>query len=215
MSAEAVAVDENPGRILLIAVHTLGNLDLQLFLAETGPPGAVDRNGGLTVKSISKYHRQAIALIIVVMYEALGLGPEANLIVDRQAERHSRRRPRQILRIGQGFRNKNVAGRVQRSTLQPQIPGRGSRLLEEAEVSSFVPVFNLAILSFLELPRELSLVRQKWTGYRLFFARPPVDLLESCAVVTRARVPRGIILARTRAILTTADMASLFSAAVH
>ncbi len=84
MSTEAVAVDEDPGRILLVAFHSLGNLDLldlQLFLAEAGPPGAVDRNDGLYVKGISKYHSQAVALIIIIMYETHVLGPETHPIV--------------------------------------------------------------------------------------------------------------------------------------
>jgi hypothetical protein len=81
MSAEAVAVDEDPGRILLVPFHSLGNLDLQLFLAEAGPPGAVDRNDGLSVKGVSKHHSQTVALIIIIMYETLGLGPKTHSII--------------------------------------------------------------------------------------------------------------------------------------
>jgi hypothetical protein len=90
MGSEAVAVDENLGRILLIAFHSLGNFDLQLFLAEAGPPGTVDRNDGLPVEGVSKHHSQTVALIIIIMYETLGLGPKAHQIVSGEAKRHSR-----------------------------------------------------------------------------------------------------------------------------
>jgi hypothetical protein len=56
---------------------------------------------------------------------------------------------------------------MQSRALQSWVPGGGPRLLEEAEISPFVPVFNLAVLSFLELSRELSLVCQKRPGRRL------------------------------------------------
>ncbi len=152
MSAKAVAVDEDSGGILLVVVHTLGDLDLQLLLAEAGPPGAVDGDHRLAVKGISEHYCQAITLIVVVVDEALGPGPEAHL------QGHSRRRFWQILQIGQVFRNKNVASGMQSGTLQPRIPSGDTRLLEEAQIPLIIPVFNLAILSLLEFARQLSLV---------------------------------------------------------
>jgi hypothetical protein len=90
MGAEAVAVDENPGWILLVAFHSLGNFDLQLFLAEAGPSGAVDRNDSLSVEGVSKHHSQTVTLIIISMYETLGFGPKTHPIVSGEAKRHSR-----------------------------------------------------------------------------------------------------------------------------
>jgi hypothetical protein len=90
MGAEAVAVDENPGWILLVTFHSLGNFDLQLFLAEAGPPGTVDRNDGLPVEGVSKHHSQTVTLIIISMYETLGFGPKTHPIVSGEAKRHSR-----------------------------------------------------------------------------------------------------------------------------
>jgi hypothetical protein len=139
-------------------VHTLGDLDLQLLLAEAGPPGAVDGDHCLAVKGISEHYCQAITLIVVVVDEALGLGPEAHLVIDREPKGHSRRRFWQILPIGQGFHNKNMASGMQSGTLQPRIPSGDSRLLEEAQIPLIIPVFNLAILSLLEFARQLSLV---------------------------------------------------------
>jgi hypothetical protein len=123
------------------------------------------------------------------MDETLGLGPEHHAVVCCEAEGHSSRRPRQILRIGQGFRNKNVAGWVQSRTLQSRVPGGSTGLLEETEVSPFIPVLNLAVLPFLELSRELSLVRQKRPGRRFLLSRFPGNLLEGGAIVARAGIP--------------------------
>jgi hypothetical protein len=81
MGAEAVTVDKDPGWVLLVAFNSLGNLDLQLFLAEAGSLGTIDRHYGLAMKSIAKHHGEAVTLIIVIVDEALGLGPEHHLIV--------------------------------------------------------------------------------------------------------------------------------------
>jgi hypothetical protein len=78
---------------------------------------------------------------------------------------------------------------MQSRALQSWVPGGGPRLLEEAEISPFVPVFNLAVLSFLELSRELSLVRQKRPGRRLLLPQFPGNLLEGGAIVARAGIP--------------------------
>jgi hypothetical protein len=104
---------------------------------------------------------------------------------------------------------------MQSRTLQARVPGWSTGLLEETKVSLFIPVLNLAVLPFLEVSRELSLVRQKRPGRRLLLPRFPGNLLEGGAIVAGARIPRGVILARARAILTAADMAPLFAAAVH
>ncbi len=178
MGAEAVTVDKNPGWILVVMSHSFGNFDLQLFLAEAGPPGAVDRYYGLPMKGISKHHGKAVTLIIIIMDKTLGLGPEDHAVVGGEAEGHSSRWPRQILGIGQGFRNKNVARGMQSCTLQSWIPGGSPGLLEKTKISPFVPVLNLAVLPFLELSRELSLVRQKRLGSRLLLPRFPGNLLE-------------------------------------
>ncbi len=129
------------------------------------------------------------------MDEALGLWPEDHAVVGGEAEGHSSRRPRQVLRVGQGFRNKNVVGWVQKRTLQARIPGGSLGLLEETKISPFIPVLNLAVLPFLELSRELSLVRQKRPSRRLFLPRFPGNLLEGGAIVAGAGIPRGVILA--------------------
>jgi hypothetical protein len=99
--------------------------------------------------------------------------------------------------------------------LQAGVPGGSTGLLEETKVSPFIPVLNLAVLPFLEVSRELSLVRQKWPGRRLLFPRFSGNLLEGRAGIAGARIPRGILLAGARAILTAADMAPLLAAAVH
>jgi hypothetical protein len=52
-----------------------------------------------------------------------------------------------------------MPGGVEGRALKARVPGRSTRLLEETEVSSFVPVLNLAILPFLEVSRELRLFR--------------------------------------------------------
>ncbi len=144
----------------------------------TTAPGTVDRYHGLPMKGITKHYCKAVTLVIIIMDKTLGLGPEDHAVVGGEAEGHSSQRPRQILRIGQGFRNKNVARGVQSCTLQSWIPGRSPGLLEETKISPFVPVLNLAVLRFLELPRELSLVRQKRPGSRLLLPRFPGNLLE-------------------------------------
>ncbi len=81
MGAEAVTVDKDPGWVLLVAFNSLGNFDLQLFLAEAGPLGAIQRHHGLAMKSIAEHHSQAVTLIIIIMDEALGLGPEDHLVI--------------------------------------------------------------------------------------------------------------------------------------
>ena len=53
---------------------------------------------------------------------------------------------------------------MQSRTLQAGVPGGSTGLLEETKVSPFIPVLNLAVLPFLEVSRELSLVRQKRPG---------------------------------------------------
>ena len=55
----------------------------------------------------------------------------------------------------------DMPGWMEGRALQAGVPGGSTRLLEETEVSSFIPVLNLAILPFLEVSRELRLVRQK------------------------------------------------------
>ncbi len=57
-----------------------------------------------------------------------------------------------------------MTGGMEGRALEARVPGGSTRLPEEAEVSSFVPVLNLAILPFLEVSRELRLVRQKRSG---------------------------------------------------
>jgi hypothetical protein len=108
-----------------------------------------------------------------------------------------------------------MAGWVEGRTLQARVPGGSPRLLEETKVSSFVPVFNLAILPFLEVSRELRLVRQKRPGRRLILPRFPGNLLEGRAVLARTGVSRGVLLTRARAVLTAANMAPLLAAAVY
>jgi hypothetical protein len=81
MGAEAVTVNKDPGWVLLVAFNSLGNFDLQLFLAEAGPLGAIQRHHGLAMKSIAEHHSKAVTLIIIIMDEALGLGPEDHLVI--------------------------------------------------------------------------------------------------------------------------------------
>jgi len=52
MSAEAVTVDKDPRRVLLVAFNSLGNFDLQFRLAEAGPLGAEQRHYGLPMEGI-------------------------------------------------------------------------------------------------------------------------------------------------------------------
>jgi hypothetical protein len=56
MGAEAVTVDKDPGGVLLVAFNSLGNFDLQLFLAEAGSLGAVYRHNCLPMEGIAKHH---------------------------------------------------------------------------------------------------------------------------------------------------------------
>jgi hypothetical protein len=65
--------------------------DLQLFLAEAGPLGTIQRHHGLPMEGIPEHHCQAVTLIIIIMDEALGLGPEDPLIVGGQAKGHTSR----------------------------------------------------------------------------------------------------------------------------
>jgi hypothetical protein len=81
MGAEAVTVDKDPGRVLLVAFNSLGNFDLQLFLAEAGPLGAIQRHYRLAMKSIAEHYGQAVTLVVIIMDEALGLGPEDHPVV--------------------------------------------------------------------------------------------------------------------------------------
>jgi hypothetical protein len=81
MSAEAVTVDKDPRRVLLVAFNSLGYFDLQFRLAEAGPLGAKQRHYGLPMEGIPEHHCQAVTLIIIIMDEALGLGPEDHLII--------------------------------------------------------------------------------------------------------------------------------------
>jgi hypothetical protein len=104
---------------------------------------------------------------------------------------------------------------MQSRALQARVPGGSPGLLEETKISSFIPVLNLAVLPILELSRELSLVRQERPGRRLILPRFSGNLLEGRAVVAGAGIPRGVVLAGARAILTAANVAPLFAAAVH
>jgi hypothetical protein len=108
-----------------------------------------------------------------------------------------------------------MAGWVEGRTLQAGVPGGSPRLLEETKVSSFVPVFNLAILPFLEVSRELRLVRQKRPGRRLILPQFPGNLLEGRAVLARTGISRGVLLTRAIAVLTAANVAPLLAAAVY
>ena len=104
---------------------------------------------------------------------------------------------------------------MQSRTLQAGVPGWSTGLLEETKISLFIPVLNLAVLPFLEVSRELSLVRQKRPGRRLLLPRFPGNLLEGRAILARTGISRGIILTGARAVLTAANMAPLLAAAVH
>jgi hypothetical protein len=105
--------------------------------------------------------------------------------------------------------------RVESCTLQARIPGGSTRLLEETEISSLIPVLNLAILPFLEVSWELRLVRQKRSGRRLLLPRFPGNLLEGRAVLARTGIARAVLLTRARAVLTAANVAPLLAAAVN
>jgi hypothetical protein len=108
-----------------------------------------------------------------------------------------------------------MAGGMESRALKARVPGGSTRLLEETEVSSFVPVLNLAILPFLEVSRELRLVRQKRSGRRFFLPLFPGNLLEGRAVLARTGIARAVLLARARTILTAANVAPLLAAAVN
>jgi hypothetical protein len=97
-----------------------------------------------------------------------------------------------------------MPGWMEGRALQARVPGGSTKLLEETEVSSFVPVLNLAILPFLEVSRELLLVRQKRSGRRLLLPRFPCNLLEGRAILARTGVSRGVLLTRARAVLAAA-----------
>jgi hypothetical protein len=108
-----------------------------------------------------------------------------------------------------------MTGGMEGRTLEAWVPRGSTRLLEETEVSPFVPVLNLAILPFLEVSRELRLVRQKRSGRRFLLPRFPGNLLEGRAVLARTGIARAVLLARARAILTAANVAPLLAAAVN